>query len=248
MESNALRSINEEVVEDVVVDKGEKVTVKNPEVVDLDVPSEGELTPPEDAHRKKGRKLKTVQDYPTKKKNIISRFIGGTVKSINWEGLGSEVMDTVIVPNLKALACNACVGVIENIFLGKPISNQNMFYTAGNVVKDLGSTMQRRSVSNIDYTNRYRPQREVKTGVYQQAPGNADIEFDSYMDAKEVLRDSMEQIRRSSRLRVSELYTFAGIQYSSQDTHFGWTDINNAYIGQNDAGKWILHMPRSREL
>ena len=164
----------------------------------------------------------------TKKKSgaqkLVDRFI-----SDDAENIKTYVSEDIIIPGIK--------NMIEDIV------------TKGIRILLRGSVGDRRDsrtpASRVSYRDCY--DRDTRSNNYIRANTRysyEDVIFDNIHDAKEVLSKMDEVVETYKMVSVADLYEFAGINASTTDHKYGWTDIRSARIESTREG-YQLRLPKA---
>lgn len=205
----------EEMKENEIKEVEEKLVVDNPEIV-------------------KGMK--------PKKPNIISRIAMATVKSIDFERLGDELIQNIIVPQVKSTVANVLKSSIDSVLFGRPIATGGSYSAA--------SSSSKINTGRTNYSNSSNrgavQQRAAKRVGY---PGELSIYYDTQEDAWKVVNSMQDLISKNGYARVADYFMMSGLETTSIDFRFGWTDFepNITYTNDNRV-RVIPNTPRQLNL
>lgn len=183
-----------------------------------------------------------VQGKKPKKRNIISRIAMATVKSIDFERLGDELIQNIIVPQVKSTVANVLKSSIDSVLFGRPIASGGSYSAV--------SSSSAINTGRTNYANSSnRGSVRQKTAKSVGYPGDLSIYYDSQEDAWKVVNSMQDLIGKNGYARVADYFMMSGLETTSIDFRFGWTDFepNVTYTNDNRV-RVVPNTPRQLNL
>lgn len=192
---------------------------------------------PENQNNPKPSTTKAVTTNVIVKKDSEARRLGKRFISEDAKTVGSHVAESVIIPSLQKLVCDAVKSMIDWIIYGSKGSRQPT------------------GVGTISYGSYYNRSGTVNpnpTGLYANPMVGAnkptlyavnDIIIADRGEAEEVLLRMKEMITSYGMVSVGDFYDLVGQRANFTDQKWGWFDLRTADIIRVDNG-FCIRFPR----
>ena len=170
---------------------------------------------------------KVKLDKPSESKRFMSGFFESTLKDAN-----KNTLDREIKPRLRELALNVVVSTVKYWIYGdKPSSSQQV------------------GPQRISYWGGVSQQRVSTTPAPAPKIPNAyqvgTLYFDDRGDAETVLLRLKENLATYKTVSVADLYEISGAKFDFIDYDYGWRNLDTAYVGRTNDGKYVIELPRA---
>ena len=159
------------------------------------------------------------------KKFLKLFFTGSFVEAIKY------AFANVFVPYTKDVICKTSTNVVNYWVNGdKPVSSQQV------------------GPQRISYWGGINQQRQASAPVAPRQIPNAyqvgTLEFDDRGDAEAVLLRLKENLATYKLVSVADLYELSGAKYNFTDYDYGWRNLDSAYVGRTNFGKYVIELPK----
>lgn len=165
----------------------------------------------------------------SRKKNGMQKFADRFI-SDDADNLKSYISEDIIIPGIKNIIEDIVIKGIRILLRGQTGARKD------NSVPG----------SRVSYRDCY--DRDARSNNYVRANTSRysyeDIIFDKIDDAKEVLSKMDEIVDTYRQVFVADLYDLVGMNASTADHRYGWTDIRSARIESTRDG-YLLRLPKA---
>lgn len=182
---------------------------------------------------KEEKKLEKVVSgkVKVKQKGEAQRFAENFI-SEDAHNVKSYIWGDILVPSIKKIISEIVTNSIDMILYG-----------------ETGHSHSRSSSNNSGsikpaYRSFYEQQSRPVTTYRSTAYTFNDIEFDTYADADEVLRNMIDIVQEYGIVTIAQMYDLVGLAGVWTDNNYGWTDLRSARIERTRVGTYIIKLPR----
>ena len=186
-----------------------------------------------DTQKKKIEKVVTSET--SKKKKSLGEKIKETLFGGDAKNVGEYILYDVMIPALKETIVDMIRSGTEMFFLGERRNSRSPY---------------RRVDGNRDY-NRISRRDDEPRPISRSARANHDfseVKFTTRRDAQAVLDKLNEVLDEYDVVSVEEFYIFANVETTYMDKKWGWTNVDGTNIYPIRDGKYILTLPRPKEI
>ncbi|ADD80958.1 gp067 [Rhodococcus phage ReqiPepy6] len=185
----------------------------------------------------------------TRRKKPLGRRVMETFGGGDAQGVGSYILQDVLLPAAKDMVADAVSQGIEKMLFGESrgrrTRSSSSGYSGGNNRTPYNSSYNGGSRYAVNPGHRQEPRQMSHRG---RATHNFDeIVLDSRAEATEVLDNLYSMISQYDVATVADLYNMVGVTGDFTDEKWGWVELHGAQVRHVRDG-YLLELPRPEHL